>query len=425
MRPVSISMRCSNEGLHRACAHRTILIVCLENRQLRWNAHQVRIATLLPPSARKSRPSMAVTDTQLVANLPSPLFVVDQSGCLRRVNPAAEQLFGASAHGLVGRPLSDFLPPHATMLDLVRHVADSGASVSEYSVELALSKGESIAVDSHMTPILELPGHVLILLHPCTVARRLDQHRVQRGSARSVATLAATLAHEVKNPLSGIRGAAQLLEPAIGEEDRPLVQLICDETDRICAMVDRMEEFNAGRPLERSAVNIHQILEHVRRIAENGFARRHRIVEHYDPSLPDVEGDRDKLIQVFLNLIKNAAEAASPDGGTITLSTTFQHGWRMALGTSRERLHLPITVEVKDDGPGVPPDVADHLFEPFVTSKPRGTGLGLALVAKIIHDHGGVVSHHAGEPGAMFRVSLPANRPAGRVAHDLEEAAGR
>ena len=389
---------------------------------MHWIAHKVRIMTLVSENLRDTRPPLYLTDAHLVANLPSPLFVVDDFGCLRSVNPAAEQLFGISANGLVGRQLSDFLPPHAAVLDLVRHVAEGGTSISEYGIELALSRGEPIAVDSHMTPIVELPGHVLIVLHPCTVSRRLDQHRVQRGSARSIATLAATLAHEVKNPLSGIRGAAQLLEPSIGDEDRPLVQLICEETDRICAMVDRMEEFGVGRPLERSAVNIHQILEHVRRIAESGFARRHRIVEHYDPSLPDVEGDRGKLIQVFLNLIKNAAEAASPDGGTIALTTTFQHGWRMALGTSRERLHLPITVEIKDDGPGVAPDVAEHLFEPFVTSKPRGTGLGLALVAKFVHDHGGVVSHHAGEPGAMFRVSLPVNRPAGPTSRDREEA---
>lgn len=407
-----------------ACRHPVRPLICLMNEHAWSYACQACRNTPLPlsPADPMTRTSM-VDAAQLLANLPSPLFVVDENVRLQTVNPAAEQLFGMSWTMLVGRLLADFLPPHATILDLIRHVRESGASISEYGVELALSKGETVFVDGHMSPIVEKPGHVLVVLHPCTVARRLDQLRVQRGSARSVATLAATLAHEVKNPLSGIRGAAQLLEPGLGEEDRPLVQLICDETDRICALVDRMEEFGAGRPLDRSPVNIHQILEHVRRIAENGFARRHRIIEHYDPSLPDVEADRDKLIQVFLNLIKNAAEAAQPEGGTITLSTTFQHGWRMALGTSRERLHLPITVEVKDDGPGVPPDVADHLFEPFVTSKPRGSGLGLALVAKIVHDHGGAVSYHAGDLGTVFRVSLPMNRSESRGGRIQEEVA--
>ena len=356
--------------------------------------------------------NMPLGADMLLANLPSPVFALDSRLRIMAANPAAEQLLGASWHMLAGRPLTDFVAPHATLLDLVRHVAQTGTSISEYGVELALTRGDLIAVDSHMTSVVESPGNVLVVLHPCSVARRLDQHRVQRGSARSVATLAATLAHEVKNPLSGIRGAAQLLEPSLSEEDQPLIKLICDETDRICGLVDRMEEFGNGRQIERKPVNIHQVLEHVRRIAENGFARRHRIIEHYDPSLPDVEGDRDQLIQVFLNLVKNAAEAAPPDGGTITISTTYQHGWRLSLGTSSERLQLPISVEIKDDGPGVAPDVADHLFEPFVTSKPRGTGLGLALVAKIVHDHGGVVAHVPGEPGAIFKVSLPAMKTA-------------
>ena len=194
---------------------------------------------------------------------------------------------------------------------------------------------------------------MLVVLHPCSVARRLDQQISHRRSTRSVAGLAATLAHEVKNPLSGIRGAAQLLEPAVGEEDRPLIQLICDETDRICALVERMEEFGDTAPVERRSVNIYQVLEHVRRIAEAGFARHHRIVELYDPSLPEVEGDRDRLIQVFLNLVKNAAEATPAGGGPITLATQYQHGLRVAVNNSRDRLELPITVEVRDNGPGV------------------------------------------------------------------------
>jgi two-component system nitrogen regulation sensor histidine kinase GlnL len=253
---------------------------------------------------------------------------------------------------------------------------------------------------------------VLTVLHPCSVARRLDQHLANRGGGRSVAALAATLAHEVKNPLSGIRGAAQLLEPYIQDDDKPLIKLICDETDRICNLVDRMEDFTEVGTIARDAVNIHQVLEHVRRIAENGFARHHRIQEIYDPSLPEVEGDRDRLIQAFLNLIKNAAEAAPADGGTITLATHYQHGLRLSLRNSPERLELPITVEIRDNGPGVREDMVEHLFEPFISSKPKGTGLGLSLVAKIVGDHGGVVSYLAGDPGAVFRVRLPAARRA-------------
>jgi two-component system nitrogen regulation sensor histidine kinase GlnL len=347
----------------------------------------------------------------LLQSIPSAVFSVDEGLRFRFANPAAEQLFSASWNHLSGRKLEEFLAPHGTIAALIRQVQTSGASISDYGIELALSRGETVGVDSHLCPVPELPGTVLVVLHPCSAARQLDQQISHRRSTRSVAGLAATLAHEVKNPLSGIRGAAQLLEPAIGEEDRPLIQLICDETDRICALVERMEEFGDTGQVERRSVNIYQVLEHVRRIAEAGFARAHRIIELYDPSLPEVEGDRDRLIQLFLNLVKNAAEATGAEGGQITLVTHYQHGLRVAVGNSRERLELPITIEVRDDGPGVPEDLVDHLFEPFVSTKRRGSGLGLSLVAKIVADHRGVVSYLPGEPGAVFRVRLPAAKP--------------
>ena len=222
--------------------------------------------------------------------------------------------------------------------------------------------------------------------------------------------LAATLAHEVKNPLSGIRGAAQLLEASVAEDERPLIRLICEETDRICGLVDHMEQFADGKPIERGAVNIYFVLEHVRRLAESGFARHVRFAERYDPSLPHVDGNRDQLVQVFLNLVKNAAEAVPRDGGEIRLSTQYTHGLSMRVANSRERVELPIMVQVQDNGPGVGDDMAGHLFDPFVSSKPSGTGLGLSLVAKIVGDHGGVVEFENLERGAAFRVRLPACR---------------
>ena len=170
-----------------------------------------------------------------------------------------------------------------------------------------------------------------------------------------------------------------------------------------------MEVFGDTMRLKKEPVNIQQVLEHVRRIASAVYARTVRFVELYDPSLPEVEGDRDQLIQVFLNLVKNAAEAAPGQGGQVTLVTQYQHGLRVTVGNSRERLELPITVEVRDNGPGVPPEVAEHLFEPFVTTKRNGNGLGLPLVAKIVADHQGAVSYVPGEPGAVFRVRLPAS----------------
>jgi len=215
------------------------------------------------------------------------------------------------------------------------------------------------------------------------------------------------LGHEVKNPLSGIRGAAQLLEQGASEPDKALARLICEETERIRALVDRMEAFSDERPIARAPVNIHEVLDRVKRLAEAGFARGIRIVESYDPSIPPVLGSRDLLVQIFLNLVKNAAEAAPAQGGEIALSTAFQHGVRMAVAGSDSRVHLPVVVSVADNGPGVPEAERAHLFEAFVTTKPKGSGLGLALVAKLVADHGGLVELDEQSRRTTFRVMLP------------------
>ncbi|MCG8695358.1 MAG: ATP-binding protein, partial [Minwuiales bacterium] len=218
---------------------------------------------------------------------------------------------------------------------------------------------------------------------------------------------AAMLAHEVKNPLSGIRGAAQLLEQNAPAEDRPLTHLIRDEADRICALVDRMEVFSDGGPVDRKPINIHLVLDRVRQLAQAGFGRHVRFIEHYDPSLPPVHGNRDQLVQVFLNLVKNAAEAAPESGGEIRLSTAYRHGVRLAIPGSKDRVRLALEVSVADNGPGVPEDLRPYLFDPFVTTRAGGTGLGLALVAKIIGDHGGIVEADNARRGAVFRAHLP------------------
>jgi len=335
---------------------------------------------------------------------------VGPSGEVIDANAAAEHFFDVSAPMLRRHVLRDLVPFGSPLLALIDQVRSRGAAVNEYKVDLGTPRttGERL-VDLHVALVSEQPGHVVVMLQQRTIADKMDRQLTHRGAARSVTALAAMLAHEIKNPLSGIRGAAQLLEQSVGDDDRSLTRLICEEADRIVKLVDRMEAFADKRPVEREPVNIHAVLEHVKKLAQSGFARNIRFVEDYDPSLPAILGNRDQLIQVFLNLVKNAAEAIGPNAtdGEIQLTTAFRPGVRLSLPGSKTRVSLPLEFCVKDNGPGVPDDLRPHLFDPFVTTKPTGTGLGLALVAKIIGDHGGIVECESQPRKTSFCVLMP------------------
>jgi len=342
--------------------------------------------------------------------LPLPVITVAADGKIANANVAAETFFEVSALLLRRQMLHELVPFGSPLLALIDQVRHRGAAVNEYKVDLSTPRkpGDRL-VDLHVAPLPERPEHIVVMLQERTIADKMDRQLTHRGAARSVSALAAMLAHEIKNPLSGIRGAAQLLEQSAGEDDRTLTRLICDEADRIVKLVDRMEVFSDERPIEREPVNIHAVLEHVKRLAQSGFARHIKIVETYDPSLPPVFANRDQLVQVFLNLMKNAAESIGESAidGEIQVTTAFRPGVRLQLPGSKTRVSLPLEFCIKDNGPGVREDLMPHLFDPFVTTKPTGSGLGLALVAKIIGDHGGIIECESQPRHTVFRVLMP------------------
>ena len=348
-----------------------------------------------------------IQSDEILSALGAATFVVDQHFHLRYANAAAEQLFQSSTLSLMDQDLAELLPIDGPVHALIRQVLRDQAPVSEYGVTLDTPRTGTRVMAVHAAPLVERSDAVVVSLQEQTRALKIGQQLENRHSVRSITAMAALLAHEVKNHLSGIRGAAQLLEQNAVGDDISLTQLICNEADRIVALVDRMEVFSDDRPLEREGVNIHSVLEHVRRLSEHGFGKGIKFTERYDPSLPPVHGNRDQLIQVLLNLVKNAAEASPDSDAEIILTTAYQPGVRVKVPGQANSLQLPLVVSITDNGYGVPDELKSHLFDPFVTTKLNGSGLGLALVAKIVSDHGGVIEFESDKRGTTFRIMLP------------------
>lgn len=341
---------------------------------------------------------------EIVAALQTAIFVVDPQGRIAEVNAAAESAINMSAANLKRRALADViaLPPGFDPA--------SDAPFAAFDVDLSRARSPHLHGDFMASALPDRTGWRLVAIHSAATAYRMG-HRLERGvTARAATGVAAMLAHEIKNPLSGIRGAAQLLERRISDADGAMTRLIRTEVDRVTALVDQMEGFTDTRALEMASANIHEIIDHARAVALNGFGSVLNVVDAYDPSLPAVQVHRDSLVQILLNLLKNAAETANEgEIRLVRITTAYRHGISIAAEGGGRRRSLPIELCVIDDGPGAPPDLEEALFDPFVSSKRRGKGLGLALADKLMRDMGGIIQYgrEGAPPMTVFRLLLP------------------
>lgn len=341
----------------------------------------------------------------LWSSLPLPALVIDGADRIEDVNPAAEQFMNASSRALAGQPVWDRLLVDAPLEGAFDRVRGNRALLVVNDVDLTAGDRPPFHCALHIAPVSDDPGRVLLMIASREIADRLERAHSVKSAAKSAIGMAEMLAHEIKNPLAGIAGAAQLLSMSLPKEDLEFTDLIVEETRRIVKLLEQVEQFGNLRPPERRAVNVHDLLDRARKSALMGFAAHMGVVEDYDPSLPAIWADPDQMLQVFLNLLKNAAEA-SPGGGCIRLRTYYDLSLRLRRSDGGG-LPLPIVVEVVDDGPGLPPAIAQEVFEPFVSGRDNGTGLGLALVSKIVSDHEGWISVDSVPGRTVFRMSLP------------------
>jgi two-component system nitrogen regulation sensor histidine kinase GlnL len=346
-----------------------------------------------------------VLPNMLIDALPAAILVVDRDGVTRLLNAAAEDLIQVGRKNLLGRRLSEVIPDDCPLFSLIEQSRLSRSAVSDAEMQIDGPRLRLEHVSVEVAPLDDPNGSVVISMRDRGLEHRMARQGAAAEAAQSVRSMAGMLAHEIKNPLAGIRGAAQLLESKLSPADAPLAALIREESDRIVGLVNGVEIFADDRAPVLSIVNVHEALDHVCKLARVSFARNATLKEYYDPSLPSLRGNRDLLIQIFLNLVKNAAEAC--EGGEIVVTTSYQAGFRIGERNKAHRQPRRIAVTISDNGPGVPEALLGNLFDPFVTSKPGGRGLGLPLVAKLVRAHEGVIEFQS-KPGATrFTVLLP------------------
>ena len=361
----------------------------------------------MPSSDQPGFPLLA--DDLLQAH-PVATFLLTATDAIAFVNQAAEQLANMGRSAMLGRSLFDVVQFDAAQEQRLRSLETLGYLA--HGVRLKVGQTAAMVADVQIVALGDA-GHRLLTLNPIIGAGELLAIG-NSGSGRSAGGAAAILAHEIKNPLAGIRGAAQLIARQPEGNVGRFTDLICAEVDRIAALIDRMQPFSHGQPMACETINIYPALQQVTDSLRAAHGDRIRIIEQFDPSIPHATGNHDAIVQILMNLANNAVDVlADRPMAIIRFSTSYRHGLLIEHGQGR--VAVPIEICVSDNGPGIDPDLGEAIFEPFVTSKRDGQGLGLALVARLARDMGGAVQYRRKDDWTQFRLHLPGpDRRAGK-----------
>tara|TARA_Y100000590_G_scaffold470715_1_gene668341 strand:+ start:1337 stop:2425 length:1089 start_codon:yes stop_codon:yes gene_type:complete len=345
----------------------------------------------------------------LLRAIKHPLLILDVDNNIICANDEAEMFFGISRNILNKYRLNSLYPSLTSIFYLIDRTKERGITIREYSLNITTPLDKKTHEVDVQVSLYDDGKYVLLMLIERGIAKKFNKQYLIAGSSKTLIEMSSILAHEIKNPLSGIKGAAQLLIDEASEEEKSLINIICDETDRINNLIDSMQIFSDNPDIKKEKLNIHTIFNHVKKITENGFAKNIKFIEKFDPSLPDVNGNKDLLIQAFLNLVKNSCDAISSNNieGEITFTSAFTSSMAINLPTSKEKIKVPLTFTIEDNGGGIPDEILENIFDPFITNKVDGKGLGLTIVSKIIQDHGAVIECELTEKGTKMILQFP------------------
>ena len=343
------------------------------------------------------------------STIPNPLILIDEKDFIFAINPAAESLFNVSNRNIKGAHFSSRLGSNNLLTESLLAVRDSQTNAYISNINIEIMGRSNIECNLQLSILTNTTDFILVGLDVREIDDLTGKVFDSLEASHPTIGLVEMLSHEIKNPLAGIIGAAQLLSMNLSKKDNKLIDLIVDESRRIEETLSHVGQFGKFKPISKKSENIHLILDRARKIATYGFASNIVIKEKYDPSLPNIFGDFDLLLQTFLNIFKNSVEAAE-NGSVIIEVRTFYENLMNVKNNRGESIPAPLNIEIRDNGRGFSKSILAKAFQPFVTSKTNGSGLGLVLVSRIIREHNGWISIKSSPGDTVIRISLPIAR---------------